>query len=104
MIKNVMDDKFGSVLISVILGLGLAALFRRACHGDSCMVVKSPPLSDLRKYTYRMDSQCYKYSPEVVPCPWPKSPGGGLLPTSPLIPVAPTPPLDGALIHAARDR
>lgn len=72
-VKRVLDDKYGTIVVSVILGLGLAALFRRACQGDSCFVVKSPNLGDLKKYTYRIDSQCYKYTPEVVPCPWPKA-------------------------------
>lgn len=67
-ITKVMDDSTGSVIISVILGLGLAALFRRACKGGRCIVVKSPKLDELNKYVYKVDDDCYKYTPHVVPC------------------------------------
>jgi hypothetical protein len=68
MIKKVMNDRMGSVIISVILGLGLAALFRRACSGGSCVVIKAPNREDLKKYVYKVDDDCFKYTPYVVAC------------------------------------
>lgn len=68
-IKRFMQDKVGSIVISIILGLGLAAMFQRACKGDGCVVIKAPNMKDVQKYTYRVDQSCYKYSPEVIPCP-----------------------------------
>jgi hypothetical protein len=68
MIKNMMKDRMGSVIISLILGLGLAALFRRACTGGSCIVVKAPKREDLQKYYYKVDDNCFKYTPYVVEC------------------------------------
>ena len=67
-VKRMLDDKFGSIVISVILGLGLAAVFRRACDGDGCIVIKSPDHKDVEDYVYRIDRSCYKYTPNVVPC------------------------------------
>lgn len=68
-IKRVLNDNAGSIMISVILGLGLAAIFRKACSGGSCIVVRHPDLGELKKYVYRMDGSCFKYTPHVVPCP-----------------------------------
>lgn len=68
-VKQVANSPMGSIIISVIFGLGLAALFQRACHGDSCIVVKSPSLKEVDKYTYKIEQSCYKYEPEVIPCP-----------------------------------
>lgn len=68
MIKNVMKDRMGSIIISVILGLGLAALFRRACHGGSCVVIKAPKREEIQQYYYKIDDDCYKYTPYVVEC------------------------------------
>lgn len=68
LVNKVMEDSTGSIIISVILGLGLAALFRRACKGGRCIVVKSPKLDDLNKFVYKVDDDCYKYTPHVVPC------------------------------------
>lgn len=67
-IKRVLDDNFGSIIISVILGLGLAAVFRRVCSGDSCVVIKAPNPTDINKYYYKIDNSCYKYTPNVVDC------------------------------------
>lgn len=72
-VKEVMKDKTGSIVISVLLGLGLAALFRRACTGDSCVVVKAPSLAEVQRHTYQLGASCYKYTPQVVACPM----GGG---------------------------
>lgn len=67
-VSTVLKDETGSAVISVILGLGLAALFRRACKGGRCVVVKSPKLDELRRFVYKVDDDCYKYTPHVVPC------------------------------------
>jgi hypothetical protein len=69
MIKNMLNDTAGSIIISVILGLGLAAVFRRACRGDNCVVIKAPSMKEVSESVYRLDDACYKYTPEVVACP-----------------------------------
>lgn len=66
---SIVNDRFGAIIISVILGLGLAAIFRATCHGDNCIVVKSPPRDQIDKHVYRIDDQCYKYSSYAVGCP-----------------------------------
>jgi hypothetical protein len=67
-IKKILDDKFGSIMISVILGLGLAAMFRRVCTGDGCIVIKAPSTKEIEEHVYQIDTSCYKYTPSVVPC------------------------------------
>jgi hypothetical protein len=68
-VAKVLKNNFGSILISVILGLGLAAVFRRVCVGDSCVVVKAPSAKEVDEYVYKIDTSCYKYTPNVIPCP-----------------------------------
>lgn len=58
----------GSRILSVILGLGLASLFRKVCSGDRCVVVKGPKLADVAKHTYRIDERCYVYKPVATTC------------------------------------
>ena len=77
LVSSVLKDDTGSAVISVILGLGLAALFRRACKGGRCVVVKSPKLEELRRFVYKVDDDCYKYTPHVVPCATKPDGGGG---------------------------
>lgn len=57
----------GSVVVSVILGLGMASLFRKTC-GRNCIVVRAPDLDQLRKHIYEIDGTCYKYTPRAVQC------------------------------------
>jgi hypothetical protein len=67
-LNRLMDDRAGAILVSVILGLGLAALFRRACRGDGCVVVRPPKGDDVNKFVYKVSGDCYKYTPYGVPC------------------------------------
>ena len=39
----------GKYIMSIILGIGLATLFRQACKGSNCMVKQAPPLEEIRK-------------------------------------------------------
>jgi hypothetical protein len=55
-------------MVSVVIGLGLAAVFRATCSGQRCIVVKGPPLKEVQDKTFRIDGSCYKYTPFVVPC------------------------------------
>lgn len=68
MVTRVLADDTGAIIVSIILGLGLAALFRKACKGGRCLVVKAPKLDELQRFVYKVDEDCYKYTPHVVPC------------------------------------
>lgn len=68
MIAKVLDYKFGSILISIILGLGLATLFAKVCKGSNCIIIKGPSIKEIEKTIYRIDDNCYKYTPIVTQC------------------------------------
>lgn len=61
-------DRLGAKLISLLLGLGLAAVFRQSCRGNGCVVVTSPPKDVVAKQVYELDGECYKYQPYTVQC------------------------------------
>ena len=65
---QVLHSREGQIMMSVILGFGLATLFRRVCKGRSCIVIKGPKLSEVQGFVYRIDDRCYKYKHQVVPC------------------------------------
>lgn len=68
MIQDLLENKTGQIIISVILGLGLATLFRQVCKGNNCIVIQSPDMKELEKYYYKIDSNCYKYKPYATSC------------------------------------
>jgi len=66
-------DKFvhsntGRILMSILLGIGLATFFRVACKGKQCRVIASPPLTDLENQTYRFNNKCYKLEKNAMDC------------------------------------
>jgi hypothetical protein len=63
-----MDSAAGKLIVSVVLGLGLACIFRSVCKGDSCIVLKAPDMKEIRKYTYKIDDECWKYDPYASKC------------------------------------
>ena len=59
-IKRLLNTKLG-VFISVILGLGLAALFRED-NEKNCITFNGPIIDDFKDKIYKYDEKCYKYS------------------------------------------
>ena len=70
--NNLLNTKEGSIIISVIWGLGLAFLFfKQTCKGEQCIVYSSPPIKDMSNNIYAHKnnvSECYKYVPYTVNC------------------------------------
>lgn len=58
----------GKKLMSIILGLGVACLFRQACKGKDCIVLKAAPLDDFKDKIYKEDDKCVKYVPIATKC------------------------------------
>ena len=58
----------GKYMLSIILGFGLASLFRTVCKGRNCFVFKAPPIEELKENVYKFDDKCYKYTPTATKC------------------------------------
>lgn len=68
MLTDIMNTPQGRILISILLGLGLASIFRKVCSGKSCIVVRGPQLQEVDKYYYKIDDDCFKYTPVATKC------------------------------------
>lgn len=69
MIGDLMKSEWFHTLFSLLLGIGIIAILRPACKGDSCTVAKAPPPADWNGFVYRMGDKCYEFKTEVVQCP-----------------------------------
>ena len=58
----------GKIIISVLLGLGLATLFRIGCTGKNCIEFKAPTLENIKKKIYKYGTDCFKYETETTVC------------------------------------
>ena len=67
-ITRIMSSKMGINVISIILGLGLASLFRKVCRGKDCVIIKGPELSSIKDKIFRFDEKCYTYEPIATSC------------------------------------
>tara|TARA_Y100000816_G_C26024372_1_gene536045 strand:- start:812 stop:1027 length:216 start_codon:yes stop_codon:yes gene_type:complete len=68
MIDNIMSTEYGSTIISIILGLGLAVMFKKVCKDGNCVIIKGPSPKEIQKNIYKIENNCYKYIPEVINC------------------------------------
>lgn len=66
--KRLLNTQLGNIFISIILGLGLATLFRKVCNDKNCIVFNGPVISDIEGKTYKHGDKCYKYSVESDKC------------------------------------
>ena len=58
----------GKIILSILLGLGLASLFKRVCKGRNCSIVKSAPLDEINDKIYKTGNKCYKYELQPTKC------------------------------------
>tara|TARA_Y100000389_G_C16991004_1_gene284911 strand:- start:130 stop:411 length:282 start_codon:yes stop_codon:yes gene_type:complete len=68
MIGKFLSSPTGKVFMSILWGLGLTALFRRACKGRSCIVYKGPHPSTINGRVFKHDGKCYKYNTKRANC------------------------------------
>jgi hypothetical protein len=52
----------------MILGIGLASLFYKACTDKNCLVFSGPVLSEVDRKIYKHGEKCYKYTSETTRC------------------------------------
>ena len=66
--KRLLYTQTGVFLISMLLGLGLATFFRKACQGKNCINFNGPVISEFDGKTYKYGEHCYKYTVAAAPC------------------------------------
>lgn len=71
MLKNIMklaDTSKGKIILSLILGFGLASIFRKVCNDRNCLVFKAPPMNEVLEGTYKHGGKCYQFKENSVTC------------------------------------
>jgi hypothetical protein len=66
--KRILYHPIGRIVMSVLLGLGFACLFYRACKEKDCINFHGPVIQEIQNKTFEFDSKCYKYEPVPVKC------------------------------------
>jgi len=58
----------GKIIMSILLGLGLASLFRNVCKDKECLIFHAPSLDDFKDKIYMDHGKCIKYKPVATKC------------------------------------
>ena len=67
-IRRLIYSDIGRIIISILLGLGLATLFRKVCNDRSCMIFKAPQLNKIKGQVFKFKNKCYKFEEEIEKC------------------------------------
>tara|TARA_B100000795_G_scaffold101648_1_gene74828 strand:+ start:4529 stop:4768 length:240 start_codon:yes stop_codon:yes gene_type:complete len=67
-VRRLINSKFGQNIMSILLGLGLATFFRKACNDRNCFLFKGPEMDNIRGKTFKFNDKCYKYKENAQTC------------------------------------
>ena len=67
-LNRLLNTYIGNVFISLLLGLGLATLFRKVCKDKNCIIFNGPVISEIDNKTFRHGDSCYKYTRNSIKC------------------------------------
>jgi hypothetical protein len=87
--KKLLYTDMGKILISLILGIGLASLFQKVCNDKECLLFSGPVIQEVDGKTFEYNDNFYKYDVSPVTCDDSKR----IIETSDFIPVHTTPSL-----------
>ena len=65
-IKNFIGSKSGVTILSIVLGLGLACIFKMSCDSQNCIVFKAPDYSEKKIIKY--NDKCYESNEHMETC------------------------------------
>ena len=58
----------GRIFLAIVIALGIASMFRMTCKDGKCVVMNGPSPEEIRSNVYKIEDDCYKYSPYPVRC------------------------------------
>jgi hypothetical protein len=67
-LSKFIHTKTGKLLMSILLGFGIATLFRKVCDGKKCIIYHAPPLEEIKDKTFKYDDKCYKFTTNNTKC------------------------------------
>lgn len=67
-LSKFLETSTGRIVMSVILGFGLASLFKMSCRDKNCIVYKPPDINNIIGNTYSFNGKCYNYNIKQVKC------------------------------------
>jgi len=67
-LKKIIDSDLGKYIISILLGLGLASLFRKSCQNRKCLKFVGPSIENIENKKFKYNNKCYKFVHQASKC------------------------------------
>ncbi len=67
-LRRLIYSDVGKYVISILLGLGLATLFRKVCNDRSCLVFHAPHINKIKGQVFDFDGKCYTFEEKAERC------------------------------------
>ena len=67
-VKNIIKSRPVQISISIILGVGLASFFRKACNSRNCLVFQAPSPEEIDGKVYSYGNKCYSFKSSATQC------------------------------------
>ena len=67
-IERILHGKIGKIFMSVLLGLGLATLFRKVCKNRDCIVFYAPDIEKIKGQIFKFNDKCYTFKEKITKC------------------------------------
>lgn len=67
-LKNIINSNTGKIIMSIILGLGLATFFRSYCNEKKCYIFLSKKPENVENKIFKEDNKCYSYNLKSTSC------------------------------------
>jgi len=65
-VQKMLKSETGALIASLVLGLGIAGLFKMSCDSRSCIIYQGPDFSE--KKMVKVNGKCYDISEEIMDC------------------------------------
>ena len=66
---TIMNRPMVATVMSALIGFGIAAMFRPLCKGPECVILRGPPVTEMRNAVYQFGSKCIEFQTNAVECP-----------------------------------
>ena len=67
-LKRLLNGRFSKYVISFVLGIGLATLFRKACNSRNCLLFKAPTIDKIKNQIFKYNDKCYTFKETAQTC------------------------------------
>ena len=67
-LKTLINSSKGKIILSIILGFGIATLFRESCKNRNCLVFHAPSMKKVKGKIFSYNDKCYSYNEKHSKC------------------------------------